>query len=59
MSAEVEPAVQNPRVDEDDFQNDLNGENSGDDGDLFGDDDEEADQQNEYGPLLTTAEALF
>lgn len=59
MSAEVESLPRNGDFDDEDFPQDLNGGNvSGDDGDLFGDDDDddELDKPNEYDdyPSSTT-----
>lgn len=49
MSSEVDSAPRNGDFEEDDLPQDLNGDGgSENDADLFGDDDEEPDQSNEY-----------
>lgn len=49
MSAEVESLPPNGDLGDQDITEDLHGGDvSGDDGDLFGDDDEELEQGNEY-----------
>ncbi len=49
MSADVESAPRNGDLEDLDIPEDLNGGDASDDADLFGDDDEEPAQGDEYG----------
>ncbi len=49
MSADVESAPRNGDLEDLDIPEDLNGGDASDDADLFGDDDEEPGQGDEYG----------
>ena len=54
MSAEVETAIAGPSLEEDGMSQDLNGAaSSGDDEDLFGDDDGQPSENHEYESAST------
>jgi hypothetical protein len=57
MSADVESAPRNGDLEDLGTPEDLNGGDASDDADLFGDDDEEPAQGDEYGLTFTTAES--